>query len=101
MTTRLELHEKLCELLGSRNVYFQPPEKLKMSYPCIRYSFYNVYNQHADNFPYHQRDAYQLTVIDPDPDGDVKDKVKQLPLCSFDRYYASDNLNHYVFTLYC
>ena len=101
MTTRLELHEKLCDLLGSRNVYFQPPEKLKMSYPCIRYSFYNVYNQHADNSPYHQRDAYQLIVIDPNPDGDTKDKVKKLPLCAFDRYYAADNLNHYVYTIYC
>ena len=40
MTTterRLELHEILCTILGSRNVYFQPPESIKMNYPAIVY----------------------------------------------------------------
>ena len=101
MITRLELHEKLCELLGSRNVYFQPPEGLKMSYPCIRYNVYDIYNRHADDGPETQFDSYQLVVIDPNPDGELKNKVKKLPMCSFDRYYAADNLNHYVYTIYC
>ena len=38
MGSRLELQSKLEELLGSRNVYYQPPESLKMKYPAIRYS---------------------------------------------------------------
>ena len=33
MKTRYELHEFLCEILGSRNVYFQPPESVKMKDP--------------------------------------------------------------------
>ena len=37
MKTRYELHEFLCEILGSRNVYFQPPESVKMKYPAIVY----------------------------------------------------------------
>ena len=35
--SRLELHALLVELLGSTNVYYEPPETLKMSYPAIRY----------------------------------------------------------------
>ena len=36
--TRLTLQTKLEDLLGSKHVYYQPPENLKMEYPAIRYS---------------------------------------------------------------
>ena len=35
--TKTDLGDKLKEVSGYKNVYFQPPESLKMSYPCIRY----------------------------------------------------------------
>ena len=38
MDRRLLFHEVLCEVLGSRNVYFQPPESVKMCYPAIVYA---------------------------------------------------------------
>lgn len=97
---RLELHEILCEILGTRNVYFQPPASVKMKYPAIRYSRYDIQNLPADNIPYKRDRAYQLIVIDPDPDSAIVEKVAQLPMCSFDRNYVSDNLNHDVFTIY-
>lgn len=96
---RLELHEILCEILGSRNVYFQPPASKKMEYPAIRYVRYNIENDPADNIPYKQSCFYQLTVIDADPDSEIVHKVSQLPMCVFDRHYAADNLNHDVFTI--
>ena len=100
MSTRLDLDKTLRDILGSSNVYFQPPESLKMRYPCIRYSLYDIRNGHADNFPFLSNNAYQLILIDPDPDNPYVDKIKMLKWCSFDRYYAADNLNHYVFTIY-
>lgn len=100
MNTRLGLDATLRDILGSSNVYFQPPENLKMRYPCIRYSLYDIQNGHADNLPYLSNNAYQLILIDPDPDNPYVNKIKDLPLCSFDRYYTADNLNHYVFTIY-
>lgn len=96
---RLELHEILCETLGSRNVYFQPPASVRMQYPAIRYSRYDIENSPADNIPYKQDRFYQITVIDRDPDSVVVDKIAQLPMCVFDRHYASDDLNHDVFTI--
>ena len=97
---RLELHEALCEILGSRNAYFQPPASVRMQYPAIVYSRSNIENVHADDVAYLQRTQYEITVIDKDPDSDIVDKISKLPLCRFDRHYEADNLNHDVFTLY-
>lgn len=96
---RLELHEILCGILGSRNVYFQPPASTRMTYPAIVYSRYDIENTSADNLIYKQLYRYQITVIDANPDSEIVHKVSQLPTCLFDRHYASDNLNHDVFTI--
>lgn len=100
MSTRLELHETLCDILGSRNAYFQPPESVKMKYPAIVYSRENIENRRANDSVYMQSPAYVITVIDEDPDSEIVEKVSQLPMCRFDRHYKSDNLNHDVFTIY-
>lgn len=100
MGTRIELQEMLEDLLGSPNVYFQPPESVRMEYPAIVYSRYDIDTRHAGNKPYAQLPAYQLIVVDKNPDSDIVLKVSGLPMCSFDRHYTSDNLNHDVFTLY-
>lgn len=100
MTTRLELNEKLCEILGSRHVYFQPPESTRMTYPAIRYERYDLLRNNADDMAYHKHQAYQLTLIDPNPDSKYFDAIADLPYCTFDRHYAADNLNHDVFTIY-
>lgn len=100
MGSRLELQTLLEDLLGSRNVYYQPPESVKMSYPAIVYSRYDIENNHADNNPYKQTLAYQVTVIDKNPDSEIVMKVSRLPMCSYDRHFTSDNLNHDIFTLY-
>lgn len=100
MASRLELHEVLCSILGTRNVYFQPPASIKMKYPAIKYSRADINNRFANNNVYAQHIAYQVIVIDANPDSEFVEKVSKLPLCSFDRHYTSDNLNHDVFTLY-
>ena len=100
MANRLELHELLCGILGSRNVYYQPPESVKMKYPAIVYSKTDIRNIFADNEVYMQSHAYLITVIDEDPDSEVAEKISDLPTCRFNRHFNTDNLNHYVFRLY-
>lgn len=100
MASRLELHEVLCKLLGSRNVYFQPPASVKMKYPAIVYERSDIQTTHANNGAYLQSLQYQVTVIDKNPDSEIVIGVSKLPLCRFDRHYKADNLNHDVFTLY-
>lgn len=98
MRTRLELDNQLREICP--NVYYQPPESLIMKYPAIRYSRYDIVNQNADNITYIQSPAFQVIVIDADPDSKIVESVAALPMCSYDRHYAADNLNHDVFTIY-
>ena len=71
MRPRLELHELLCGLLGSRNVYFQPPGTTRMKYPAIRYAREDIMKTPADNLPYGLTAAYEIIVIDEDPDSKV------------------------------
>lgn len=97
---RLDLHRLLQSLLGSENVYFQSPGNIYMKYPAILYSLSDIATEHADNRPYHHEKAYSITLIDTNPDNETIDKIAMLPSCSFDRFYVSDNLNHYVFNLF-
>lgn len=100
MADRLDLQTMLEKLLGSQNVYYQPPESIKMSYPAIVYSRENIENEHADDNVYMQKCFYKVTVIDDDPDSKIVSKVSKLPACRFNRHYTSDNLNHDTFILY-
>lgn len=100
MGQRLELQTLLETILGSGNVYFQPPASVQMRYPCIVYSRDIALTKFASNSPYTRKKRYQVVVIDRDPDSDIPDKVADLPMCLLNRCYAADNLNHDVFHLY-
>ena len=100
MNNRMELHEKLVNILGSRHVYCQPPETIKMVYPCILYRLNNIDTLHADDKPYINTNNYLITVIDKDPDSTIPYELLKIPMCRFDRTYTADNLNHWVFNLY-
>lgn len=100
MGSRLELHVLLETILGSTNVYFQPPKGLTMRYPAIRYNRERIDTLHADDKPYKLDTAYQVMVIDANPDSTIPDEIAKLQSSSWVTGYARDNLNHYVFRLY-
>ena len=100
MNSRNELHEILCGILGSRYVYYQPPENVKMKYPCIVYERSDIRNFHADNGVFHQTHHYMITVIDPEPDSSIVDSISSLPKIRFHRHFVHDGLNHDVFSIY-
>lgn len=100
MAPRLDLQAILVALLGSTNVYFQPPASVQMKYPCIVYERGPMRTFHADDRPYSIERRYQLTVIDQNPDSEIPGKVALLPKCRHDQHFAADNLNHDVFTIF-
>lgn len=100
MNRQPELQAKLEELLGSRNVYFQPPADLKMKYPAIRYDMDLIDSKFADDRKYLNTDRYQVIVISKEPGHEVIRKILDLPLSSFGRHYVANNLNHDVINLY-
>ena len=100
MSSRLDLHATLCEILGSRNVYFQPPSSVRMQYPAIVYSRKDIEKRSANDGVYRKLPSYEVILVDKNPDSPFVEKILDLPYCSFDRHYESDNLNHDVFTIY-
>ena len=100
MSSRLDLQTILEGILGSRNVYFQPPSSVQMRYPAIVYSRKDIEKRSANDGVYQKLPSYEVILIDKNPDSKFVDKILELPYCSFDRHYESDNLNHDVFTLY-
>ena len=97
---RLSFRAFLLAHVSIKNLYFQPPESKKLSYPCIIYSMDQVQLQHADNVPYMSHPRYSLILIDKDPDSKHVNELLTLPGVRFDRSYASDNLNHWAFSVY-
>ena len=71
-----------------------------MKYPCIVYKRDTIDTEHANNRPYKHKKRYQVTVIDANPDSVIHERVADLPLCAYDRFYTADNLNHDVYNLY-
>lgn len=100
MANREELQSLLVELLKSDQVYYQPPESIRMTYPAIAYSKSRIDTRKANDKSYSMNTRYEVIVIDKRPDNPVIQKLLMLPYCSYDRSYKSDNLNHDVLTIY-
>ena len=63
MADRLDFQSILEELLESRNVYYQPPETIKMQLDAIRYSKKTITSRYANNAKYSMMDCYEIIVI--------------------------------------
>ena len=105
--SRLELHNKLKDLLvtygggKAKDVYFQPPETVKMTYPAIVYEADGFSDKKANNYVYFAKKRYSIEFMTRDPDSPLIDQfLLEFKFCSFSRSFASNNLNHYIFTLY-
>ena len=100
MGSRIDLQKMLENILGSDHVYYDPPETVKIKYPAIIYSKNNVWSIRANDARYQSRKRYNLIVVDRRPDNPVIEKLLDLPYCSYDRHYTSDNLHHDSLTIY-
>lgn len=102
---REEFHYILVDIMGTHDqpksrVYFQPPETVKIEYPCIIYNRSRIDTRLSDDELYGHVIGYMVTVIDPDPDSEIPNKILNLPMSRFIRGYTADNLNHDVFNVY-
>lgn len=102
MKTRDELHQLLCDILGSNHCYFGPPSNIRMRYPCIVYSNEGSSVRSADDIRYLKWNKYIVTIIDECPESPIMkrmyecDDIKHL---SHDRTYVADGMYHYVLTI--
>lgn len=96
---RMDLQLRLEEATGYP-VYFQPPENVRISYPATIYHRDRSWDVWADNGKYLLYKGYILTYCSEDPDDPVLDRIELLPMCSYERHYEADGLNHDVFLIY-
>lgn len=100
---RVELQSILEDILGRNagKVYFQPPENLKLTYPCIIYELSGVESTDADNLSYLRYKRYTVTCISRNPDTVIPDRIlESVNHSSHDRRFVNDNLYHDVLTIY-
>ena len=101
MARRLNLQNEFIQILGTRNVYFQPPTSVKLKYPCIVYKIASRNDLKADDIRYRGMVRYEVTFITRDPDSETPEEMmKHFSYIAHDRNYPADNLHHDVFTLY-
>lgn len=98
---RLELSAKLEAIMTecgeTPHLYFQPPESVKLQYPCIIYRLRTFDSEYADNRPYMTAIAYTVTYITRAHDSKVPARLAKEPQFGFDRYYPAESLHHYVY----
>lgn len=101
MRSRLTLHTKLCTILGNTHVYYQPPESVKLYYPCIIYELSDVSTFKNDDTSTPTHKLYTIKHIYKDVDDELIDEmITRFQYCSFNRRFIADNLYHDVFELY-
>lgn len=101
--TRDDLENELRLLLKKENVYFQPPEGYKLTYPCFVYNFSGLDIKRANNSTYLMKNRYTVTYMTKDPEKGMamcKKFIKHFGLSGFDRPYVADGIYHYVFNVY-
>lgn len=95
---REELHQLLLSFCP--NVYYQPPESVKLKFPCIVYSMEALSPQYADNLPYLLHQPFSMRYITRDADDELVFQLAQLPKCKHGKPYAKENLYHHPYTIY-
>lgn len=97
---RQEFQAKLENILGSRNVYFQPPSNIRMKYPAIVYTRISLDPIRADDGIHKMSTEYEVVLIDSSPNSPVIYQLAQLPHSRHSRHFEEDNLNHDSFYIY-
>ena len=98
--SRDDLHDILVSLLESNECYYQPPDDIQITYPCILYELSSEDVDYANNHRYRFMKNYTINVIDDDPDSLIQGRIAGLEYCRFVRSYSEDNIHHFVFELY-
>lgn len=100
MASRLNLQEEFEAILGTRNVYFDPPTSIKISYPCIIYKLSKHNSTYANGKKYVKKTSYDVILVDKNPDSTYCQAIEDMEYCTHDRTYRTDGLSHYAYTLF-
>jgi hypothetical protein len=87
------------EILGSDNVYYNPPESQKMNFPAIVYNLSDIRQVHADNRKYVDFTSYKITIVSKKVDHPAIRGVLDLPMTKFSTNFTKNGYYHTVIFL--
>ena len=100
MRDRLTIQSELETLLGSRNVYYDPPPSFKLKYDCFVYELRRMDRKLADNHKYLLTPIYQVTYITKNPDSPLIMELARKMNWNFMNSFTKDNLHHFVYEIF-
>ena len=101
MARRTKLLREIKQFVNGPNVYFQPPESVKLTYPCVICSYDDTLSIYADDKCYQKFHIYRLLVVDKNPDSKFPGLITDhFSYASPGRPYISDGLYHFPITLH-
>lgn len=101
MLKRVDIQEKFKFLLGSNNVYYQPPANLKMKYPAIVYSLDGLDVKRFDNIRLINKNCFSVThIYRNESENLVEAMLKNFEYISFDNRSIVDGIYNDHYTIY-
>lgn len=101
MLKRVDIQEKFKFLLGSNNVYYQPPANLKMKYPAIVYSLDGLDVKRFDNKRLINKNCFSVThIYRNESENLVETMLKNFEYISFDNRSIVDGIYNDHYTIY-
>jgi hypothetical protein len=95
---RLTLHQELEVQFPDLTLYFNPPSKVQLIYPCIIYTHDNYENNMANNSNYKTTTIYQITIMSRIPGIDVKPIFNIGGVVNHVNSFTNEDIIHEVFT---
>ena len=101
MLKRVDIQETFKFLLGSNNVYYQPPANLKMKYPAIVYSLDGLDVKRFDNTRLINKNCFSVThIYRNESENLVETMLKNFEYISFDNRSIVDGIYNDHYTIY-
>ena len=101
LTRKVELITEALKHIGISNVYFEPPQSIKLKYPCAVFKRGVISSRHAGNIIYKIDDSFDLTYIRLDPDDDMTHDILNIfRQIRHTRTFVADGLHHDQYKLY-
>lgn len=100
MADRKDFHKKLEQAFGCK-CYFQPPETLKLTYPCVVYAFERFDTRRANNLNYIINERYKISFLHKDADnGTVKQVMRKFEKIAHVQHYITNGVYNDVYFIY-
>jgi hypothetical protein len=100
MDERVNLHTLLQAVLPGLPIFFRPPAKDILTYPCIVYTLSDLPANHSNNTAYIIGETYKVTVMyRVGPDILNTKVILSIPGSSLATTYENENIVHDVFNI--